>query len=133
MERFSGCFICLVPQAICHSWEEFSSGGRQGYRRRGDGDCQFRGVILNAVSAAIGVGDIGKIREFISIEAGKMGIQGEDGEDWFRVWKRWMGSKVRVGDVETSGLGRLLYEFGDEMRDETRDETGAERDMRNQM
>jgi hypothetical protein len=67
------------------------------------------------ISAAIAVGDRKQIGAFIESEAHKVGIQEDVQEGQFAVWIRWMRSAVRVGEIETNGFGRLLYEFGDDI------------------
>lgn len=60
-ERYSGCFRCGVPQAICNRWE---SNGRQGWRQVHGSECQFFGVMIGTLYGI------------------KYGYQ--------RVWKRWL-------------------------------------------
>jgi superfamily II DNA/RNA helicase len=56
-EKFSACFLCGVPQEICHQWK---SNGRGKYKRNEEGDCQYKGVLTGALlGIAIGYREIG--------------------------------------------------------------------------
>jgi hypothetical protein len=56
-EKFSACFLCGVPQEICHQWK--SNSGR-GYKRNYEGDCQYKGVLTGAlIGIALGYNEIG--------------------------------------------------------------------------
>ena len=44
-ERFSCCFYCQVPQAICQHWEQ----KEEGWWKEVDGvDCQFKRIVMPA-------------------------------------------------------------------------------------
>lgn len=45
-ERYSGCFWCGVPQAICDRWED---NGQGRYQRASEGTCQYEGVLIAGV------------------------------------------------------------------------------------
>lgn len=112
-EEFSGCRECWVPQGICQAWKGRVEAGAEGFSRSEDGKCQFPGLIRNVVAAATGVGNRDLISDFVKIEAGKIGLREEEGVGQWDVWKAWFGRRTKIGEVETSGIGRLFYEFGD--------------------
>lgn len=45
-DRFSGCFECGVPQAVCNRWER---SGRNSYRQNKGEECQFRDVMAGVL------------------------------------------------------------------------------------
>ena len=52
MERFSGCFYCGVPQALCGRWREEGVNGRRFKQIRG-ADCQYKGVLVRILVGSI--------------------------------------------------------------------------------
>jgi len=47
-ERFSGCFQCGVPQAICEGFENAVDGG---WKKRYGGVCQYQGVLFASMAS----------------------------------------------------------------------------------
>jgi hypothetical protein len=49
-EKYSGCFYCGVPQAICHRWRENDQGG---FTRQWEQACQYEGILIPMVAAML--------------------------------------------------------------------------------
>lgn len=115
MEEFGGCGHCSAPQSICHRWEEYNGTGGQSWRLREGGKCQFEGVIVDTVAATLaGMSRQEKeeVVDFVIREGGKKGIEVRKEGKMLEIVREWGRRRDRIGSVETSGLGRLFYEFG---------------------
>ncbi|KAK4205831.1 hypothetical protein QBC37DRAFT_301994, partial [Rhypophila decipiens] len=80
MERFSSCFSCGVPQALCNQWkEEQGDGGR--FQQGLGGCCQYQGlliIILVGSMAKYGEEAMGVIEELMA----KDGVDGRGRGGW---------------------------------------------------
>ncbi|KAK0910966.1 hypothetical protein LTR91_019977 [Friedmanniomyces endolithicus] len=109
--KHAGCFWCKAPQAVCHQWEDISHGGPQRFRKMSGRQCQFPGVIQDAVAAIVVIGE-GQVIPWIEAEANKAGVVGGEGvELWVRC-QEWLGRKLVVDGIEMSGLCGVFWEFG---------------------
>jgi hypothetical protein len=113
-EAYTGCFDCWAPQGICQAWEAVENGGRSRYRRARGGRCQFPGVLRDTVAAVVGVGRAELMEEFVEAMAAKERVELDDsyGAGVGR-WMPWLRRKVRIGEIETSGLGRMFWELSE--------------------
>jgi hypothetical protein len=113
-EAYTGCFDCWVPQGICQAWEMVEDSGRSRYRRvRGGGQCQFPGVLQDTVAAVVGVGRAELIEDFVQTMAAKDRVKLDDSQEaGVGQWMPWLKRKVKIGEIETSGLGRIFWELG---------------------
>lgn len=111
-ERFSGCMRCWAPQAVCHSWEEVQTGGRARWKRRGEQECQFKGVLRDAMAGILTESYEGVIKRWVESEQSKVGFQANREEDEWEVLKRWMGQRVVYGGIEMSEMCRMFWTWG---------------------
>jgi hypothetical protein len=112
-EAYTGCFDCWAPQGICQAWETIENGGQSRYRRARGGQCQFPGVLRDTVAAVVGVGRAGLIEDFVRAIAAKERVKLDDSrEAGVGQWMPWLRRKAKIGEVETSGLGRIFWELG---------------------
>jgi len=111
-EAYAACFECWAPQSICHSWTAVESGSLQRYQRtKGTWRCQFQDVLRSTVAAAVAIGQAEDIEEFVEARAAEDKVDLRQDVEGIERWRPWLGKKVRVGSTETSGLGRILWEF----------------------
>ena len=112
-EAYTGCFDCWAPQGICQAWETVENGRCSRYRRARGGQCQFPGVLRDTVAAVVGVGRAELIEDFVQTTAAKERVK-LDGSQESAVgqWMPWLRRKAKIGEVETSGLGRIFWELG---------------------
>jgi hypothetical protein len=108
------CRQCWAPQAICQSYKPIDSTGRMRFQRDGNSKCQYRGVLLEAVSVTLAVHPRSEAMvEWIHEQAQRAGIVVEQtSEDCDDIVRTWFGSKIIQGDVEMSGMCYLFYHFG---------------------
>jgi superfamily II DNA helicase RecQ/uncharacterized C2H2 Zn-finger protein len=95
-ERFSGCFWCGVPQAICNRWED---DGRGRYQRVGNGNCQYEGVLVAGVVGLV-FGYKNWIWERWKRRLEGFGVDFDSDEDFIR----YLGKKRLVEAVESNHL-----------------------------
>ena len=112
-EAYTGCFDCWAPQGICQAWETVENSRCSRYRRARGGQCQFPGVLRDTVAAVVGVGRAELIEDFVQTTAAKERVK-LDGSQESAVgqWMPWLRRKAKIGEVETSGLGRIFWELG---------------------
>jgi len=79
---------CWAAQAVCHSWEEVQTGGRAGWRRREKQECQFQGVLRDAIAGILTESYEDVIRQWVKDEQNKGGFQAVREEDEWEVLKR---------------------------------------------
>lgn len=96
-EKYSGCFECGLPQTICNRWEESGDGGSWARGREG---CQFSGVLIRSV-ASIWVGAGEELEEWVA----------EQGGDINNKFIKWMGQKVKWGELETNRMCLVFNRF----------------------
>jgi len=109
-DRFAACWYCGIPQAICEQWE--SNDGL--WRRKKGGECQFRGVLIEAVMAVWYAGSE-RVEEFVFKEMGKSGLEVSKNKDFAVVVGGvvgWFGKKLRVCGVEGSNICEIFRRFG---------------------
>ena len=105
------CRQCWAPQAICHSFEPIDSTGRMRYRK-GQGKCQFIGVLLEAVAIMMAADRKDAITNWIEEKAQQAGTtEQERGSDWEGIVKPWLGSRISRGGVEMSGMCYLFWQW----------------------
>src|SRR6187402_3553284 len=100
-ERFSCCFYCHVPQAICQRWEPGDENIRwqEVPRQR----CQFEGVVMPAIISALHVEE----QWVVGVMCTMARDEGIDMQADGAVYQ-WLGRRVEWGGVEAS---RLLQVF----------------------
>ena len=111
-ERFSGCFECGIPQAICESWTEGADGGR--FQRARGGVCRYKGILAGMYGAGFG-GQTTQVRQEMEKEARKFGGK-VNGAGQEQEWYKWLGKRVIWGGMETNLLCRVWYWIGNEFR-----------------
>ena len=111
-ERFSACMICWAPQEICYSWEAVERGGRKRWRKSERGNCQFKGVLRDAIAGILTNNYEEMMKEWIEAEREKVGFAKEEGEDEWEGLKKWMGRKVFIGGMEANEMCRMLLMWG---------------------
>lgn len=102
-QAWAACQTCWDPRAICHMWEAVHDRGPTQHRRRRGGQCQYRGVLCEAVAALIQHAGEDAV-SWMEDEAMKAGFDGDQ-----RV-NSWLGSVVRHGGVEMSGMCWFFYQ-----------------------
>lgn len=101
--RFSGCFHCGLPQAICDRWaSEEEDGGR--FHSSGRQACQYDGVVVQALAGASAY----HYEEVTEMVERMMAEDGFDGEGEDRMYS-WMGRRVRWSGMETNQMCRVFY------------------------
>jgi superfamily II DNA helicase RecQ len=118
-EAYSGCQTCMVPQMLCHLWEDADNREQAQFRRRVGGKCQFEGVLVEAVSALMTVrSDVTRawLEERTHEQEGRIGGAHDDIEKK----RRWLGLRFKMHEgVEISGLCVMFCEFAaDQLRGE---------------
>jgi superfamily II DNA helicase RecQ len=115
MERFSCCFCCYIPQAICEHWKHKEDKEERGrWEEDNSQECQYPDVIVPA---------------FWSM----MMIRGQVALDWLYDWaerdgydirddteseRQWLGKKVEWGGIEGNNLIRAFKELASQHLDE---------------
>jgi superfamily II DNA helicase RecQ len=92
--RFSACFGCGLPQAICDQWETVKGEGMKFQKRQGQ-KCQYEGLLTKVWAAGLGF-YADEVEEVMR----KMGWEATEGEDKYT----WMGKKVRWSGHETNNM-----------------------------
>lgn len=121
-ERYSGCWLCWAPQAICHTWEEKHAaiGSRcAAFQRRPGGRCQYLGLVQQVVAAVISqnMGDLSNPEEWqwvwgeMQKTPGWGGGSSEPGKNLRVLWK-WLGLKVVSNSIEMSRMVQMIYYLG---------------------
>jgi hypothetical protein len=67
--------------------------------------------LQSTIAAAVAIGETEDIKEFVETRAAEDKVELRQGVEGIERWRPWLGKKVRVGSTETSGLGRILWEF----------------------
>ena len=53
------------------------------------------------------------IEDFVRTTAAKERVRLDDSQEaWVGRWMPWLRRKAKIGEVETSGLGRIMWELG---------------------
>jgi len=108
-EKFSCCFYCYVPQAICQHWQQKDE---QGWWKEVDGvDCQFKGIVMPAFISML------HIQEKWLMDIIYEGIVIQDQIEWgdeIEVYK-WLGKKVKWGGIEVSKLVQVFYKISNSL------------------
>ncbi|KAI0993958.1 hypothetical protein K3495_g14226 [Podosphaera aphanis] len=105
-ESYSGCFNCGVPQSICHRWIEDVTKGAGKYKIQRGIECQFKGVVFRSSMAMIQLGNQ-EIIEWSKKESGKVNLGRNNVEDI----QKWLGSKTKIGLVETNQMCKLFQRW----------------------
>ena len=101
------CRACWAPQAVCHSFESIDSSGRARFRQ-GKGQCQFKGVLREAVAVMLHFRE-GVVMDWIEDRAREAGVIGKEGQsDWEGTIKPWLGMGIVQEGIEMSGMCYLL-------------------------
>lgn len=101
-ERFSCCYYCGVPQAICNRWEQKEEQGW--WREKKPGSCQYIGLVVPAIAALLQEGD----DEAVDGLYRWMQESGVDIRDEKSVYK-WMGEKIEWGGIEVVRLMQVFH------------------------
>ena len=68
----------------------------------------------DTVAAVAGVGRADLMEEFVEEMAAKERVELDDSyAAGVGRWVPWLRRKVRIGEIETSGLGRMFWEFSE--------------------
>jgi hypothetical protein len=95
-QRYSGCFVCGLPQSICM---RFQDNGRHGWEASGK-ECQFRGTLLAIMAGMLH----GKHQARVQVAWKQwLGEHGVNQEEWEAVAK-FLGQKVPAAQVEQNYL-----------------------------
>lgn len=111
--QFSACAQCHAPQAVCETWEAQTKGGRRRYRRKGGVQCQFPTVLRDMAAGLWAAADGGSgVGEWLEgeLEAGRRHGGGEG--DRRAGVMAWFGRRFVEGEMEVSGLCRMVWRFG---------------------
>jgi superfamily II DNA helicase RecQ len=105
LERFSGCFQCGLPQAICERWVAADEDGGM-FTQLGGGNCQYQGLIAK-VYAGVYTYCTEEAEEVMRAMMGRDELDGKLGLEWYT----WLGGRIRWGGLETNRLCRGLYQL----------------------
>nr|POE87058.1 atp-dependent dna helicase tlh1 [Quercus suber] len=108
------CTSCWAPQAICHSYKPIDNTGRMRFRKVPNTPCQYRGVLLEAISVLWAVHpESEQMVEWIRKKAHQANttIQ-QTSEDRDDIIQAWFGSNVNRGSMDMSGMCDVFYEVG---------------------
>jgi superfamily II DNA helicase RecQ len=101
--RFTGCFRCYVPQAICQHWAAKSEGGL--WEVDSTQECQFAGVVIPVFWSMVVQGGEG-ILALIQEQSSREGYyQVRDNNDEFL---EWLMGPVEWGKVESTHLVKMF-------------------------
>jgi RecQ family ATP-dependent DNA helicase len=103
LERFSGCFQCGLPQAICERWVVADEDGGRFTQVRG-GRCQYQGLIAK-LYAGVYAYFTEEAEEVMREMMGRDESDGELGVEWYT----WLGGRIQWGGLETNRLCRGFY------------------------
>ena len=84
--KYSVCFECGVPQAICQRWESNDSGG---WKRSGKQVCQYAETVIGGVAAVL-VRNPNGVREIVIQWMINSGVDVQQSDEVYR----WMGQKI---------------------------------------
>jgi hypothetical protein len=102
--RFSCCYGCFVPQAMCQRWQR--QEGQRGRWKSTSRACQFSDIIMPVVVCMFREGS-SEAGQLYSQWVAESGVGEKDAEDVLR----WFGQKVIWGGVEGSKLCQVFWEF----------------------
>jgi len=104
-EKYSGCFFCGVPQAICQRWRPKDGGGYARCQANGETTkCQFPDVLIPTIEAIMGEGE----ESIKKLTFAWMREEGVDTKNYQQVLN-WMGKKIRWGGMETNQMVKVFY------------------------
>jgi len=101
-DKYSGCFDCGLPQAVCTRYEVREDGG---YIRARGGRCQYPGVLIRLVVAIWGARSK-EVGAFFEDRIRQSGIEWKDRDE--RALIKWMGRKVRWAGMESNEMCRAV-------------------------
>jgi superfamily II DNA helicase RecQ len=106
-EAWTACQNCWAPQAICHSWEAVHEHGPTRYRKGGQGRCQYRGCLMEAVAIIMfHSGDEVMTWIFDEIEKAEGRLEAHE----------WLGTTIKEDGVEMSGMVWLFHQWAERER-----------------
>jgi hypothetical protein len=111
MGKFSGCFWCGLPQAICAHWEALSND-QGSFKLRKGGECQYAGLLVSIWGIA-SVGYAGQVEEVIGNIDREREYDWQEAEDeaTYKVgFMKWLGETVQWGPLQTSRFCQCVYE-----------------------
>ena len=90
------------------------TNGPERYRRKtvARGQCEFSDVLRSTFAAVVAIGHADKIDEYIEESAAREQVDMNRDREGLARWQPWLCKKSRIGEVETSGLGRVFWELG---------------------
>ena len=106
-EKFSGCFHCGLPQAICNSWIEDTANALGRFKKQRGGTCQYPGILKTSVLAMIWLGDEALIK-WGSRECELRGISFDDRAAGLQ---KWLGARAKIGMVETNEMVKVFCKW----------------------
>ncbi|KAM7210561.1 hypothetical protein V8F06_014061 [Rhypophila decipiens] len=106
MDRFSSCFSCGVPQALCNQWkEEEGDGGR--FQQVLGGRCQYQGLlILILVGSMVKYGE--QAMRVVEEMMDKEGVDGRERVGWYK----WFAKVISWGGIQASQVCRVCVYLG---------------------
>lgn len=107
-EDYLYCFGCGLPQAICERFEWKEDTGR--YRRVQGRQCQYRGILIEAVVSMWGANADGA-EEVFRAGMKQREIERVEEDEGDKQWLEWAGRKVRWGGLEGNEMYRVLYKL----------------------
>jgi hypothetical protein len=103
-ERFSSCYYCGVPQAICKQWVQ--KGGQGWWERDINGSCQYKGVLIGVVATLLAEGEDEAVEEVYKWIRG-LGVEVED----IGAIYKWLGERVKWGGIEATRMVQVFYKL----------------------
>jgi superfamily II DNA helicase RecQ len=101
LEKYSGCWWCGVPQAMCEKWEQREVGF---WRERREVECQWKGIMMKTL---VGFWNLWGVE----MEEGLMRRLREDKVEMgeVKLIQRWLGGRVIWGGMESNRMAREFY------------------------
>jgi hypothetical protein len=104
MAKFSGCYYCGLPQAVCERWEEDEEDGGR-FREVIGGGCQYGGVLVRMyVGLRAKYGDEAT-RVVEEMKAREGNVEGESGYGWY-------GGLIKWGGIQAMRMCRVCVYLG---------------------
>lgn len=94
LQKYSGCFFCGFPQAVCPSWTVRGQGAKVSYTRSRE-SCPYQGLLPRVLGWAW----VLREEEVKVIIRSAGGLRGDLGDTGFYTW---LGTRVRWATVETN-------------------------------
>jgi superfamily II DNA helicase RecQ len=103
-ERFSSCYYCGVPQAICERWVQKEEQGW--WDKVVDGSCQYKGVLIRVVATLLAEGEDWVTNEMYEWIRG-LGVEVEERG----AVHKWLGERVEWGGIEATRMVQVFHKL----------------------